>query len=424
MSSLLDGLQQLVTQQTGYTPSAYGSPTSVTGWGNQNLNFQLTDDQRNTLNGGGGVDLGGGYRITPSYNYTNDEGGTSSTLQGYELFNPANNGQGGFYYLGGFNPDGTFSAQRNNVQNDSIGSFASDVVKDGAPAFALAALPFAPMALGMTAPGSAAGAMSGMDLAADGGANALSGFASGGAAAGGGDLLSTYGPQLGGASSTGGLGSITSSAGGGLFGSGVTGGQALSGASLLSKLVSGDGNGSGGIGLSGLATLGGGLMDYFKQNQAANSMLDYLKQRQSMNDNMYAPGSPEYNALWDKMSAADAAAGRNSQYGTRSVDLAAKIAQLKMNANTQLTSNIAKNMSTAYNQRASAPAGLSSSLQNVLGSGNLNDILNLLGGNGGLVSTDPDTSWMYNPNATTASDASVAAAMQQYGIDPSLGWSD
>jgi hypothetical protein len=153
-------------------------------------------------------------------------------------------------------------------------------------------------------------------------------------------------------------------------------------------------------------------------------MLDYLKQRQSMNDNMYAPGSPEYNALWDKMSAADAAAGRNSQYGTRSVDLAAKIAQLKMNANTQLTSNIAKNMSTAYNQRASAPAGLSSSLQNVLGSGNLNDILNLLGGNGGLVSTDPDTSWMYNPAATTASDASVAAAMQQYGIDPSLGWSD
>jgi hypothetical protein len=48
--------------------------------------------------------------------------------------------------------------------------------------------------------------------------------------------------------------------------------------------------------------------------------------------NTYAPGSPEYNLLAQQMARKDAAAGRNSQYGTRANDLAGTIAKLRMGA--------------------------------------------------------------------------------------------
>jgi hypothetical protein len=127
---------------------------------------------------------------------------------------------------------------------------------------------------------------------------------------------------------------------------------------------------------STLLGIGGGLWDMNNQNQASGDMLNYLRGRQQMNDNMYAPGSNEYNALWDEMSRKDAAAGRNSQYGPRSVDLAARVAQLKMDANTKMTTGISHYMAQALNQRASSPAGLISALQN----GGLGSILRGLGG--------------------------------------------
>ena len=75
---------------------------------------------------------------------------------------------------------------------------------------------------------------------------------------------------------------------------------------------------------------------------ALSSMYDYkakkniaAAQEQRYNDvnnqinNMYAPGSPEYNLMEQAMARKDAAAGRNSQYGARAVDLAARIAAIK-----------------------------------------------------------------------------------------------
>jgi hypothetical protein len=129
---------------------------------------------------------------------------------------------------------------------------------------------------------------------------------------------------------------------------------------------------------STLLGIGGGLYDMNQQDRAANNMLTYLQGRQQMNDNMYNPGTPEYNALWDQMSRKDAAAGRNSQYGPRSVDLAARVAQLKMDANTKMTTGIGNFMANAYNQRAGSASGLMGALQN----GGLANLTRLLGGGG------------------------------------------
>jgi hypothetical protein len=155
---------------------------------------------------------------------------------------------------------------------------------------------------------------------------------------------------------------------------------------------------SGNFDLSGLMNLIGGLSDRNSQNHASEEMLNYLKSRQTMNDNMYAPGSNEYNALWDEMSRKDAAAGRNSQYGPRSVDLGARIAQLKMDANTKMTTGIGNLYQNAVNQNASSDAGLYSALGQLFNSnsglingnniGSLTGYLTQLfggsGGNGGI----------------------------------------
>lgn len=76
---------------------------------------------------------------------------------------------------------------------------------------------------------------------------------------------------------------------------------------------------------------GMGLYDMYKKNEASNILKDRFNTVNQQINALYAPGTPEYNALWQEMSRKDAAAGRNSQYGPRSVDLAAKIAGLKGN---------------------------------------------------------------------------------------------
>lgn len=167
---------------------------------------------------------------------------------------------------------------------------------------------------------------------------------------------------------------------------GAPGGTTTGGAPGGGTTTGGNTTGSG-LNLGDLMKLFGGISDRNNQNNASQQMLDYLKQRQGINDNMYAPGSTEANALWDEMSRKDAAAGRNSQYGPRSVDLGARIAQLKMDANTKMTTGIGSLYQNAINQNASSDAGLWSSLGNLFGNGtggtsnlNLGSLMNLIGG--------------------------------------------
>lgn len=165
------------------------------------------------------------------------------------------------------------------------------------------------------------------------------------------------------------------------------------------------GSSSGGLNLGSLLSLIGGGLDWQRQQQASTDMLNYLKERQALNDNLYKPGSPEYNALWDEMSRKDAAAGRNSQYGPRSVDLAARIAQIKADANTKLTTGISNVYANALNQRASAPAGLFSQIPGILGNGsggtlNLSSIINNLGGLLGNGSTNLGSGININPDGS------------------------
>jgi hypothetical protein len=128
----------------------------------------------------------------------------------------------------------------------------------------------------------------------------------------------------------------------------------------------GGGNGSGGgggTGIDDILGIGAGVVDAKRQGDAAKSMLEWLNTQQGKIDNLYNPGTPEYNALWDEMSRKDAAAGRNSQYGPRSVDLAARIAQIKAENTRAFTTGTANAYSNALNQNASKYAGLSAAAQ-------------------------------------------------------------
>lgn len=133
-------------------------------------------------------------------------------------------------------------------------------------------------------------------------------------------------------------------------------------ASGLANIFRGGGEpgGGGGGGLGGLdwLGLGAGAFGAYKQNDAANHMLDWLNSQQAKIDNLYAPNSPEYNALFDQLSRQDAASGRNSQYGPRSVDLAARIAEIKARNTANLTTGIGNTYAAALNNKANAFAGI------------------------------------------------------------------
>ena len=86
------------------------------------------------------------------------------------------------------------------------------------------------------------------------------------------------------------------------------------------------------LGKIGPAGILSGLAGMYTSNKTANAQQDRFNQVQNQVNGMYAPGSPEYEALMQQIARTDAAAGRNSQVGPRSVDLAAKIAQYKANA--------------------------------------------------------------------------------------------
>lgn len=76
----------------------------------------------------------------------------------------------------------------------------------------------------------------------------------------------------------------------------------------------------------------GSLYDMYAKNKMATAQQGMYNQNRADIMNTYAPGSPEYNLLAQQIARKDAAAGRNSQYGTRANELAGTIAKLRMNA--------------------------------------------------------------------------------------------
>jgi len=101
------------------------------------------------------------------------------------------------------------------------------------------------------------------------------------------------------------------------------------GTSALSKLVtgatSGSGGGSGGNPLSQL--IGAGLTAY-QGNKGAKQYENVINEI----NNLYGTDSPYAKQMKQAMERKDAAAGRNSQYGDRAVQLAAALTQAKSNA--------------------------------------------------------------------------------------------
>jgi hypothetical protein len=76
----------------------------------------------------------------------------------------------------------------------------------------------------------------------------------------------------------------------------------------------------------------GSLYDMYAKNKMAEAQKGMYNQNRADIMNTYAPGSPEYNLLQQQIARKDAAAGRNSQYGTRANELAGTIAKLRMGA--------------------------------------------------------------------------------------------
>lgn len=81
--------------------------------------------------------------------------------------------------------------------------------------------------------------------------------------------------------------------------------------------------------------LGGGLYGMFAQRRMAADMRQQAGDIQNQINSYYSPNSPEAQLMRQRMERLDARAGRNSQYGVRETDLAAKMAQARMGAYNQ-----------------------------------------------------------------------------------------
>ena len=99
---------------------------------------------------------------------------------------------------------------------------------------------------------------------------------------------------------------------------------------------------------------GGSLYDMYAKNKMAKKQEGIYNQNRADIMNAYAPGSPEYEQMAQAMARKDAAAGRNSQYGTRANDLAATLAKMRMNSLTSLQGS----QNTLANQSISNQYGM------------------------------------------------------------------
>lgn len=287
------------------------------------------------------------------------------------------NGRPSFNYGG----DGTFSGQ---------GTASGFHNGDGAlQDFGIASLFFLPAAaaaiggLGAGAAGAAEGA-GGVTGLADGAAlDAMYGGLDAGATLGGGAM------GAGGAAAGTTLGSLFN--GNSIFNQ--LGGKMLTGG--LSSIFGGNGStgGGGGFNLGDITNVLGGLYGSQQQGQAADKMLNWMNDQTNYVRNYGQPGTPEFDYLKNTLEAKDAAAGRNSQYGTRSRELLGQLGQAKLDASSRMALGLAPAYSRAINQDANKYAGLPAAINKLLGGGggiNLGQILNGLtsGTSGGGSSID------------------------------------
>lgn len=135
--------------------------------------------------------------------------------------------------------------------------------------------------------------------------------------------------------------------------------------------------GTGGV-PSGWTDLIGGLTGILSGNvDRINSEQDsewWLSQINSLMG-MYKPGTPEAELMRQKMEARDAASGRRSQYGQRSVELATNLADKRANI---MTSAGYQNMANAYRKRSSE------SLNGLFGAAGNNNVSQIISGLGSL----------------------------------------
>jgi hypothetical protein len=129
------------------------------------------------------------------------------------------------------------------------------------------------------------------------------------------------------------------------------------------------------IGMPGAAGLGmlsslwpalSGAIDATRQGDASKTMMDWMNKQQGGLSDLFNVGSPYYKQMWDDMSAKDAAAGRNSQYGPRSVELAGRMAPLQAQTTVGMTNALARPYATTVNQNANKYTGLLGGIGNFL----------------------------------------------------------
>lgn len=87
------------------------------------------------------------------------------------------------------------------------------------------------------------------------------------------------------------------------------------------------------------AMVGSSLYDAYAKKQMAKQMEDRYNQQQAAVDKYYAPGSPEYNLAVDQAKRAAVQAGRPIDSSQFTSDIAAKIADAKMRAQTGMASS-------------------------------------------------------------------------------------
>jgi hypothetical protein len=348
----------------------------------------------------------GGFDVTPKYTSISDgNGGFDNRIDEYWV-NPHLSNKGGSLQYNGTQYDRYDATGKFLGSNDWSGLGVGDFIKGTQLLTALGGGAVAAGAVtgAMAAGGAGAGAGAGAGTTAGATTGATSGLGSGladlglgsitdagiagssltaapGAASawlpgttalGGGTVAGTIGSTGLGLGAPAGLWGPGALAAGGAAGIGAAAGSSLAptlsqvgngiktGAGFLNALNGGGGSG-GGIG-GNLGQIIAGAIDADRQGKSSDKILEWLKSRTDITDNLYKPGTPEYNQLWDEMSRKDAAGGRNSQYGPRSVDLAAKIAQIKAAENTKMTTGIGQWMKGAYDQDASKYSGLMAGL--------------------------------------------------------------
>lgn len=114
--------------------------------------------------------------------------------------------------------------------------------------------------------------------------------------------------------------------------------------------------------LATLAPVLGGAIDATRQGSAADKMMQWMNTQQGQLNGLFDMNSPYYQQMWNEMSAKDAAAGRNSQYGTRATELAGRLAPLQATSTIGMTNALARPYAAALNQDASKYTGLLSAI--------------------------------------------------------------